>query len=190
MRNRRLEATVRHSAKVLAAIALFASVAAAQVPEATPLRRLPDRVVQTLDDALARAEAERQRIERERWDREAAAERNRVHSYYVTCRVSEIVARAEHLTIFCLEARDVLNSSTGAVYARDSIGSQSYVAVFVDPTANPALAAMAAEIATASFTNRMRLHLKAVTHAGEGPQMWLTELRLHRGEGCTPACPP
>ena len=190
MRNRRLAATVRHSAKVLAAIALFASVAAAQVPEAPPVRRLPDRVAQPLGDALARAEAERQRIERERWEREAAAERNRVHSYYVSCRVSQLAVRAQQLMFSCDEARDVMNSRTGAVYARDSIDGRSSVSVFVDTTANPALAAMAAEIATASFTGRLRLHLKADTRAGEGPQMWLTELWLHRGEGCTPACPP
>ncbi len=186
-------AAARPMATILAATVIFASTAYAQIartPPVTPVNRLPDAVAESFGDALARAEAERQRLERERWEREAAAERNRVHSYYVTCRVASISVRAQELTISCDEARDVMNSRTGSVYARDSIGSSTSVSVFVDATANPTFSAMAAEIASTSFADRLRLHLKADTRAGEGPRMWLSELWLHRGEGCRPACPP
>lgn len=183
----------RRTATILAVIAMCGSTAFAQVartPPVTPVNRLPDAVAQTFGDAIARAEAERQRLERERWEREAAAERNRVHSYYVTCRVASIAVHAQELMISCDEARDVMNSRTGGLYASDSIGGGGNISVFVDAAANPTFAAMAAEIASTSFADRLRLHLKADTRAGAGPQKWLTELWLHRGEGCRPACPP
>ncbi len=189
----RIAAIMRATATILAVIAICASAASAQIgrtPPVTPVNRLPDAVAESFGDALARAQAERERLERERWEREAEAERNRVHSYYVTCRVSAIAVRAQEVMISCDEARDVMNSRTGRVYARDSIGSSGNVSVFVDAAANPPLAATAATIAATSFADRLRLNLKADTRAGEGPRMWLNELWLHRGEGCRPACPP
>ncbi|MEQ1772112.1 MAG: class I tRNA ligase family protein, partial [Devosia sp.] len=74
MKNRHVAGVMRRAVTILATIALCAGAASAQIargPPITPAQQLPDAVAGRLGDSLARAEAERQRIERERWEREA-----------------------------------------------------------------------------------------------------------------------